>query len=252
MIVGLIPRARYVIFTDRILEEMPPEELDAVFGHEVGHAKHGHIWYYAAFLILSMCVLAVAGWMVEEQLKANVKQNPDLWYAPYLRDEGWMSLPPVAVAAGYIFLVFGFLSRRCERQADVFGCRAVSCDKPDCTRHDEMTTFPTHGRGLCPTGIRTFVRGLERVKLLSGLDDPDPRRSVVGRVQVVVILLRAWLHSTIQRRVNFLMAVIDDRRLERRFQQRVFWLRWGLIALLIAVLIGLGTAIGWRELVRAL
>src|SRR5262249_50068198 len=57
MIVGLLPQARYVIFTDRILEDLPPEEVDAVLGHEVGHAKHGHIWYYLAFFALGMAVL---------------------------------------------------------------------------------------------------------------------------------------------------------------------------------------------------
>ena len=50
----------------RILEELPPDELDAVFGHEVGHAKHGHIWLYAAFLLLSTTVLVACGLWAEQ------------------------------------------------------------------------------------------------------------------------------------------------------------------------------------------
>ena len=157
MIVGLLPRIRFVIFTDRILEEMPPDEIDAVFGHEVGHARHGHIPYYLLFLTLSMAVLGAFLILVVQTLLANGVELP-----PWV--ERWMALPPVALMAVYIFLVFGYLSRRCERQADVYGCRSVSCDDPNCTGHDRSTVYPEQARGLCPTGIRTFVRALERVE----------------------------------------------------------------------------------------
>ena len=75
MIAGLIPAVRYVIFTDRILEEMPPDELDAVFGHEVGHAKHGHIWYYAGFLALSMAVIAALLLLIGQRLDAEIPEE---------------------------------------------------------------------------------------------------------------------------------------------------------------------------------
>ena len=58
---------------DAILEELPPDELDAVFGHEVGHARHGHIWFYALFLALSMTVLQAAF------LLADLKPNAAMW-----------------------------------------------------------------------------------------------------------------------------------------------------------------------------
>jgi Zn-dependent protease with chaperone function len=248
MIVGLVPRVRYVIFTDRILDELPPDELDAVFGHEVGHARHGHIWFYAGFLALSMTVLAAAFLLVGQALDDAGVSVPDQY-------AGWLAVPPVAAAGGYIFLVFGFLSRRCERQADVFGCRAVSCADPHCTGHDEATAFPPGGRGLCPTGIRTFARGLERVYLINGFDGPEPRHSrptVRGAVRAVFGWVRAWQHSTPARRVGFLTSLIDDPGRERRFQRRVALLRWGLVAGLVTALVGLGFAVGWQELLGAL
>src|SRR5262249_42823866 len=51
MVVGLVPALRYVVFTDRLLSDLTPAEVEAVFGHEVGHVKHGHILYYAGFLV---------------------------------------------------------------------------------------------------------------------------------------------------------------------------------------------------------
>jgi Zn-dependent protease with chaperone function len=248
MIVGLLPRVRYVIFTDRILEELPPDEVDAVFGHEVGHAKHGHIWLYAAFLALSMTVLAALLFLIGQQLDEAGVELPK-WL------EGWLALPPLVLTAAYLFLVFGFLSRRCERQADVYGCRAVSCGNPNCTGHDQSTVYPECGRGLCPTGIRTFVRALERVDVVNGnpLRDEDHRRPTIGTMlRGLFKWLRSWLHSTMSRRVAFLLSLIDNPRRERRFQWRVTVLRWGLIVGLIAALYGLGETVGWKTLLQAL
>jgi Zn-dependent protease with chaperone function len=252
MIVGLLPRVRYVIFTDRILEEMPPDELEAVFGHEVGHAKHGHIWYYALFLVLSMAVIAAGLVLVGDSLSSTITPETARQFKSYFR---WLTLVPVAVAAGYVFLVFGFLSRRCERQADVYGCRAVSCGNPGCTGHDADTVYPPHAAGLCPTGIRTFTRALERVGYVNGITGPeerDGRRSVGGLVRAVLGWLRAWQHSTMPRRIAFLLSLIDDPARERRFQLGVKVLRWGLVVGLVAALAVLGTAAGWPRLLDAM
>src|SRR5262249_3159403 len=53
LVTGLVPWLRYVVFSDRLLTEFRPEEVEAVFGHEVGHVKHRHLLYYQAFLMTS-------------------------------------------------------------------------------------------------------------------------------------------------------------------------------------------------------
>ena len=254
MIIGVLPRARYVVFTDRLLDEMPPDELDAVFGHEAGHARHGHIGYYAAFLVLSLTALVALVMYGAQHLDALAAADPDGWAARLGRDDaGWMAVPPLALAGAYLFVVFGYLSRRCERQADIFGCRTVSCGNPACTGHDEATRYPEGGTALCPTGIRTCARALERVYYANGFDGADggPRtlRSVLRGAGA---WLRAWQHAPMPRRVAFLLSLIDDPARERRFQRRVFLLRWGLAVGLVAALVVLGEAVTWRELLRAL
>jgi Zn-dependent protease with chaperone function len=252
MIVGLLPRVRYVIFTDRILEEMPADELEAVFGHEVGHAKHGHIWYYAVFLLLSLSAIAAGLVILGDVLNSTVSKETAVQFKAYFR---WLILMPVAVAAGYIFLVFGFLSRRCERQADVYGCRAVSCADPACTGHDEATVYPERAAGLCPTGIRTFARALELVDYVNNGVPPagEPVRWTLGGViRGVLGWLRAWQHSTMPRRVAFLLSLIDHPARERRFQFGVKVLRWGLVVGLAAALAVLGTVAGWQKLLDAM
>jgi STE24 endopeptidase len=254
MIVGLLPRVRYVIFTDRILDELRSDEIDAVFGHEVGHAKHGHIWLYALFLILSMTVLAAFLLLVEQWVNAAGARSAEVraWIeSAQVKD--WIALPPVVLVAVYVFLVFGFLSRRCERQADVYGCRAVSCGDPNCAGHDANTRYPERARGLCPTGIRSFVRALEQVGYINGHANEERRQRSLGSVvRGVFAWLKAWQHSTMPRRVDFLLSLIGNPAKERRFQRSLSVLRWGLIVALVLALYALGDAVGWQKLLDEL
>jgi STE24 endopeptidase len=235
MVVGLVPALRYVVFTDRLLSDLSPDEVEAVFGHEVGHVKHGHILYYAGFLALSLTALLGAVTALLEW----AYQQPQ-WRATVEYAAGWLTVLPVAVLGGYVFLVFGYLSRRCERQADIYGCRAVSCGQADCNGHGPGERFEDGAGTLCPTGIRTFVRALDKVADLNGISRRRPG------------LLQAWQHSTIDRRIRFLERVCYDPELESSFQLRVRLLRWGLFLGLAAAILGMGAAWGWDVIWRGL
>lgn len=248
LITGLVPRARYVVFTDRLLDDLPADEVDAVFGHEVGHARHGHVWYYALFGVLSMAALTVGLMLLARGLTAAVRRDPEAAYAKFLTEDaaGWLAVVPAVLAAGYVFVMFGLLSRRCERQADIAGCRAVSCGNPACGGHDDGTVYPPGGGGLCPTGVRTFVRALERVAYLNGYEAPG------GRVRGVFGWVRAWQHGTLAARVNFLLSLLADPGRARRFERRLLALRVGLVAALATALLLLGTEVGWGNVLAEL
>lgn len=205
MVIGILPWLRYVVFTDRLLEEFTPEEIEAVFGHEVGHIRHYHIPYYLGFLSTSLLVLC---WMITDVIISYIKPVPSI--LDNHSSELVSTLSLVAVLLAYIFVVFGFLSRRCERQADVFGCRAVSCDLPDCSGHDNEIDFAQSGPSLCPTGINTFIRALEKVAAVNGISRDRPG------------FLQSWQHGSIGRRIEFLQQMLLDPGVEKRFQRRVF------------------------------
>jgi STE24 endopeptidase len=133
-----------------------------------------------------------------------------------------------------VFFVFGFLSRRCERQADVFGCRVVSCNQRDCPEHSTTTELALCGAGLCRTGIQTFVSALEKVAALNGICRSRPG------------WLQSWRHSTIARRVDFLQQVLFDSQVEARFQRTVARVKWALVIGLATVLVCLGL-VHWRH-----
>jgi Zn-dependent protease with chaperone function len=240
MVIGIVPWIRYVVFTDRLLEEFSPDEVEAVFGHEVGHVKHQHMLYYLGFLLASVAVLAglfkAAGAFVSAHF---APESGPAWLASvvealHLDEHDYLALLPlVAVLLSYIFVVFGFLSRRCERQADIFGCRAVSCVQAACPGHDLDVALAARGRGLCPTGIRTFIRALDKVALVNGISRDRPG------------FLQSWQHSTIARRVEFLQRVLADPAVEAHFQRRVALVKWALLAALGATLAVLTRTSGW-------
>lgn len=226
MVIGIVPWIRYVVLTDRLLEDFTPEEIEAVFGHEIGHIRHRHMQYYFGFLTASVLVLGWLGCLFQKDWQALLNMEKS---NKYLAD-----LPLVGVLLGYIFLVFGFLSRRCERQADVFGCRTVSCSHSDCSGHDGGLDPRERGRGLCITGIDTFIRALEKVALVNGISRDRPG------------FLQSWQHSSIARRVDFLQRMRFDPSVETRFQRRIALVKWTLFFVLVSALMTiLVTGSGW-------
>jgi STE24 endopeptidase len=215
MVTGPLPWLRYVVLTDRLIVELTPDEVEAVFGHEVGHIKHHHLLFYFGFLMASMVAVvslcnvladAVSGSAVGAWLAENL---PTL--AAWLRTYELLSMVPLLMfLAAYVFVVFGFLSRRCERQADIFGCRTVS--------------------------VPVFVEALEKVGRLNGISRERPG------------WLMSWQHSTIARRVEFLEKMHVDPRLESLFQRRVALVKWGMVLCLAAALIALGPDNVWAVL----
>jgi STE24 endopeptidase len=229
MVTGIVPWLRYVIITDRLAEHMTGPELEAVFGHEVSHVKHRHMLYYMGFIVVSLA-LGWFGWQaLDGSLMPPLKEwmhgaFPDVYrvLAEYGVFEDLLLLGLLCVE---IVVLFGFISRRCERQADVDGCRAVSCTDPLCAFHTDDEPLPPNGHGLCPTGIRTFIGALEKVALLNGISRERPG------------WLSSWQHSTIAKRVRFLERLAADPREESRLHFSVRLIQLGILTGLVAVVL---------------
>ena len=234
LIVGVLPWARYVIFTDRLLDALDPSELDAVVGHEIGHARHGHIPYYFGFFALS----SLAGgtcFAIGEML------------APPANRLGDFALLFAMGALGvYIFVVFGFLSRVCERQADLVGVRAASCGDPFCGGHTDETVLNDGGRAICPSGVRAMVRALDLVMQLNGLDRPE-RGSLK---QWICAWWKSWQHGPPSHRIDFLLSLLDEPERAARHDRYAFRVRVALMGLLLGALAGGIAVLGWDEFLR--
>ena len=174
-----------------------------------------------------MVSLAVVTQLVSRIVDNNIdlKQNEHL-----------AVLPLILLVGSYIFLVFGFVSRRCERQADIYGCRTVSCGRSHCLGHATDEELLPAARGLCPTGIQIFISALEKVAYLNGISRDRPG------------WLQSWQHSTIARRVAFLESVLIDPNQEPRFQRHVGRVKWGLFLTMACLLLAFGAIWGWGGL----
>jgi len=238
-VTGSLPWFRYVLLTDALLENLSPHEVAAVFGHEVGHIAHRHLVYFGFFILGSIGVLTLGehalGPLVRS-LPASLAVPPPAWLAADSMPATVVKSGLALLAMGLYFLVaFGFVSRRFERQADVFGCRVVSCGLPDCPPHADLDGRPGPGPAsasvpLCPVGIRIFINALASVATLNGM-----RPSAWS-----------WRHGSIVRRIDFLEGLVGRPEAETRFQTGVLRMRRGMAAALLTAVVALWAVVtGW-------
>jgi Zn-dependent protease with chaperone function len=103
LVCGLLPWFRRVYVSDRMLETFSPAEVRAVIGHELGHVKHGHLWWYLGFALIGALALAP----LSDRLAALLGNSHHL--------EILLGLMMI-----YWSVVFSYFARRFERQADRF------------------------------------------------------------------------------------------------------------------------------------
>lgn len=231
-VTGALPYFRYVLLTDALVEHLDEHQVEAVFGHEVGHISHHHLTFFGFFLLGSVVgVLALVSsaltWLAQSMGWSTIG-------ATWLGVWGINSVVQVAtivICLGvYGVPMFGFLSRRFERQADVFGCRAVSCGRADCPPHSDLNAVSEiegPPQGLCSAGIRIFASALSDVAALNGMERET---------------WWAWRHGSITRRIAFLEGLEGRPQAERRFQRSVKRLRVALaVAMLSAVSVAAAT-----------
>jgi STE24 endopeptidase len=200
MVTGIVPWIRYIVLTDRLIEELTPDEIEAVFGHEVGHIKHHHLIFYLIFFLTSFIVLslfwdATIGWLTSYRTIVKVWVGDEIWSATTT----FSGFGKLMLLAGYTLLCFGFISRRCERQADLFGSKTVSTD--------------------------AFISALEKVAYINGIP-----RDRSGN------WLLSWQHPTIAQRIDFLIAMRDRPERVAGFHRSVYLLQIGFLSLLGAIL----------------
>ncbi len=227
-VTGVLPWFRYVLLTDSLVETLSPAEAAAVFGHEVGHVAHRHLPFFGFFFLGSLGVLALLARFVSVS-ESWIQGLP--WVSSgqssQVRDlvEAMLML---GCLGAFFWVVFGYLSRRFERQADVFGCRVVSCGEPECPPHFDLDDgrlepgpriLPTPS--LCPVGIQIFADALATVARQNGIDAGS----------------RSWRHGSIASRIAFLERLQLNPARERSFQHGVRSLRLWVSAFLILTLV---------------
>ena len=232
-VMGLFGRIRYVLLSDAVIENMPDDQIEAVFGHEAGHIKHHHIIFLVLFVVGAGSLVILLG-----ELGAWALMR---WVVPgtiWTKYEG-------GIVGGWILLLivmwammFGWVSRRFERQADVHGAMIVDtagisteAQHNSTATADEISApsvSDSHSgnpaRTLSERGAGIFGSALIRIAMLNGIS----------------IDAHSWRHSSIGSRVNFLRTLALSERELKRFQRLVTVIKIGIVLSVIMGMAGTG------------
>lgn len=232
-VMGVLPRWRYILLSDLLLETMTDAQIEAVFAHEVGHIVHRHMPWYAVFFIALMLAIAGPG-----EYLARLFSDIEL---PY-----WMpaELLTTIFAATTFLLAFGFVSRRFERQADVFAARMVELTRPAVAMLpatinpvDPIDPMDSH---VGEYGATVFASALRRVAVINNI--PLVRSKPVSRrvrdvfshwLDASIDLVHNWMHGSIPSRMQYVMEMSTDPSRTARFDRLMFYVYAGLLVALI-------------------
>ena len=204
-VMGLFRPVRYVMLSDALIENMPDDQIEAVFGHEAGHIRHHHIMFLVMFVFGCSSVIFgligfAGGWL--DGLSESDGAEFFVRYKWYL-----ISIFSLSLISAWI-LLFGWVSRRFERQADVHAAISVGAgDSVVC----EMT----------PRGAAVVGSALYRIAMLNGI---SPHA-------------RSWRHSSIASRAVFLRDLAEDQASLKRFQRLIIKIKLLILLILLASLL---------------
>jgi STE24 endopeptidase len=203
-VAGFLPRLRYVFLTDALLARFSDDEIEAVFGHEIGHIRHRHL-----FLRLIVALLPAGIWVA---FRETFPETVAAWQAG-LAEHGlnptlqMMLFTPVGLVC-CVGPLFAMISKLLEHEADLFACRTAS----DSRRAGRLTE----------PAVDRYADMLEKLGIASG----QARTA------------SSWLHPSIAQRVLLLRRMLDSPGELARFERRMRLLSW-LLALLVAACLAL-------------
>ncbi|MBG80113.1 MAG: hypothetical protein CMJ39_05310 [Phycisphaerae bacterium] len=163
-VVGILGRLRYILLTRSMIRWMPEHYVEAVMAHEVGHARCHHIPWLLASIITLVLALEVV-WMAIPAI-------------PHV--EGLLRLVSLVLI---LWLVFGWISRRFEWQADACAVRDLSEDRTS----DQVIT------------VEATTAMIGALQSISALNGDDGRRN-------------DWRHGSIRLRCHRLTDLVGRAR----------------------------------------
>lgn len=181
-IIGIFPRLRFVMFTGKLLKNSPPDYVEAILCHEIGHSQKKHLYIYPFILFGMMLTGGLLTFFIGEGL---------LNYVALKKAVGssfiWNVLEPIVLFVPYVILlalyfryIFGYFSRNFERQADLHVY--------------QVGVSPDH-----------MIGALDYIGVLSGNSHKKP----------------SWHHYSIWQRMEFLKSTIRDPNLIKKHHRKV-------------------------------
>jgi STE24 endopeptidase len=204
VVIGLLPRMRYILLSDLLIETLSDSQIEAVFAHEAGHIRHRHVAWYV--LLVVGLLLAIAG--PAEWVRVRVVE----WL---FVSESVSALLTTIPTLGVFLILFGIVSRIFEHQADAFAARAgLAGEEPAPPSHVLLT----------PAGAEIFASALIRVAQINHLPlhHPPPAPTILSSLmQWQRHQITNFRHPCIAERLDHVRAVNHDKDFASRFERRI-------------------------------
>ena len=197
-VMGIMGRVRYILLSDALLARMRDDHIEAICAHELGHVRRHHMigLVVCALGTLSGIWLAIEGvafgcgvlfgWNFLDALEYSLVQLDD----PAVEHSYLWSFMLALVTMGSVIgmmimwaLVFGYVSRRFERQADTFAVQHLSRAYPDPTNHPDVVS--SKAASIMIDALR-----------------------VVAELNHIPITHRSWRHGSIAWRMAYIRSLI--------------------------------------------
>jgi hypothetical protein len=241
--IGMIGPLRYILITDALLLSMQqsPDEVEAVFAHEVAHVKFHHTRLYMLLMVGAMSAGLLAGTGVSLSLPPDFSAGERVLGCALTADD----IVPISMAAAvlaYLWLVFGYISRRCEVEADLYAVRATACpagcSPPESGHAAPAALPPVEGEAApavdvawapCPHRVLAFTGALQRISRLNG--SPETRRG--------------WRHFSVARRCAILMTALVNPGATAGLERRIRRAKTAVVLLTLALIVASAAVTYW-------
>lgn len=208
-VIGLLPRTRFVLLTDGLLELLTLDQIRAVMAHETGHLRYRHLPWTAVLLVALIAGYGqIAEWIVNPIFQAMVSSSasPEKLHS-ILEGVG------VVAVLGLCFVSFGVVSRRFELQADA----AAACDLTFRNRSEDASSA---AGVVSAQAVELMSSALGMVSTINGM---DPNR-------------HTWRHGSIRWRQRRLQQIVGQPIQELPIDAQVRFIKASTL-LLLAVLV---------------
>ncbi len=188
-VMGVARPVRFILLSDALLEMLPEPQVEAVMAHELGHVrKHHLVWLLIAAAAAMMGLQVLLTWPLFKAFQALESwSTAPSWLEParlWLAQQDVMEVTITALTLVGWVLIFGWVSRRFERQADTFAVVHLAQSQPDAPE-----------QSIGPAAAYTMIAALQQVAQLNHI--PIEKNS--------------WRHGSIQWRQQYLATLVGQR-----------------------------------------
>ncbi len=255
-VMGLFRPLRYILLTDALLETMPAKQVEAVMAHELAHVRKHHMFWMLVVAGAAMQLLqwtaghAMAG-LFSLALRSNsLDQWPRAVVAMIEHPDAAALVAMMLSLVGW-FYVFGWISRRFERQADSFAVQHLArrwhleqqqqrselnfgmlVSSDPATAATPM--FPGE-RGAASAAVAPDAPDVSSTSIPSAAADAMVRAlQIVADLNAIPTQRKSWRHGSIAWRQEYLRTLPGQSINDLAIDRQVFRIQIAGIVLLLA------------------